>query len=200
MTETDEVRPAPRRRLWAYVPVLVFAALVLAFFLALRSGDPSKLPSTLVGKPVPEFALPPLDGLKRRDGSPSPGLAAADLATGDVTLVNVWASWCGPCRAEHPLLMRLAGEDGVRVVGINQKDVPENARRFLGALGNPFDAVGTDFDGRASIEWGVYGVPETFVVDGTGTIRLKHVGPIDEGSLAAIIRPAIAAARSAGGE
>lgn len=194
-----EDAPAPRNRLWAYVPVLVFGVLVAAFFVALRSGDPSLLPSMLIDKPAPKFDLPPLEGLRGPDGSPIPGLATADLGRGDVTVVNVWASWCGPCRAEHPLLEQLAGDardgPGLRIVGINYKDTAENARRFLGALGNPFSAVGVDTKGRTAIDWGSYGVPETFIVDGDGIVRYRHVGPIDARALDEIIRPAIAEAR-----
>jgi len=195
MTGADIEAPTqPRRRLWAYLPVLVFAALVLAFFFALRSGDPSEIPSELIKKSAPEFSLPPLEGLRARDGGPVPGFATTDLAIGEVTVVNVWASWCAPCRAEHPLLMELAEKDGVRIAGINQKDLAENARRFLGALGNPFAVVGVDARGRASIDWGVYGVPETFIVDGEGVVQFKHIGPIDAAALDKAIRPAIAAA------
>jgi cytochrome c biogenesis protein CcmG/thiol:disulfide interchange protein DsbE len=116
------------------------------------------------------------------------------LTSGQPTIVNVWASWCAPCRQEHPLLMELAAEPGVRVVGINYKDQPENARRFLGALGNPFIAVGVDDSGRNAIEWGVYGVPETFILDGSGVIRHKHVGPLTPQTMAGF-RAALAAAR-----
>jgi cytochrome c biogenesis protein CcmG/thiol:disulfide interchange protein DsbE len=169
---------APRRasRILVLLPVLVFAALALLFLVRLYSGDPSRVPSVLIGRPAPAFALPPLPGLAER-GAPLPGLATHDLK-GGVTVVNVWASWCGPCRQEHPALMELARDPGIRVVGINYKDQAENARRFLGALGNPFRAVGVDTSGRTAIDWGVYGVPETFVVGPDGTVRHKHIGPI----------------------
>jgi cytochrome c biogenesis protein CcmG/thiol:disulfide interchange protein DsbE len=123
----------------------------------LHAGDPSRLPSALIGRPAPGFALASLEGLQA-DGRPVSGLSQADLK-GRVTIVNVWASWCAPCRQEHPLLMDLARTGAARVVGINYKDNPENARRFLGALGNPFAAVGVDPNGRAAIDWGVYGCP-----------------------------------------
>jgi cytochrome c biogenesis protein CcmG/thiol:disulfide interchange protein DsbE len=155
---------------------LVFTALALLFLVRLYAGDPSKVPSVLIGRPVPTFVLEPLPGLTQ-NGQPVPGLSDADLK-GRVTVVNVWASWCGPCRQEHPALVELAKTPVVRVVGINYKDNPENARRFLGALGNPFAAVGADPSGRAAIDWGVYGVPETFVVGPDGTIRHKHIGPL----------------------
>lgn len=160
-----------------FVPVLVFAALAGLFALRLSSGDPSRVPSALIGRPVPAFSLPPLEGV-RGTGGALPGLSAADLAAGTVTVVNVWASWCAPCRVEHPVLMELAKDPSVRVVGLNYKDRPDAARRFLAALGNPFSALGLDESGRVGIEWGVYGVPETFLVGPDGTIRHKHVGPL----------------------
>jgi cytochrome c biogenesis protein CcmG/thiol:disulfide interchange protein DsbE len=158
------------------LPVVVFAALALLFLVRLFAGDPSKVPSALIGRPAPVFALEPLSGLTQ-GGQPVPGLASADLK-GRVTLVNIWASWCAPCRQEHATLVELARNPAIRVVGINYKDNPENARRFLGSLGNPFAAVGVDPAGRAAFDWGVYGVPETFVVGPDGTIRYKHIGPI----------------------
>ena len=169
---------APRRgsRVLFLLPVLIFAGLALLFGVRLFAGDPSKVPSALIGRPVPAFSLPALPGLQAA-GAPIPGLSTEDLK-GRVTIVNVWASWCGPCREEHPALMELAKNPGFRVVGINYKDQSENARRFLGALGNPFQAVGVDANGRAAIDWGVYGVPETFVIGPDGTIRHKHIGPL----------------------
>lgn len=184
-----------RRRLAiALVPAAIFAALAVLFALSLGSDDPSKVPSALIGRPVPEFALPPVDGLTG-PGGVLPGLAAGDLKQGKVSLVNVWASWCGPCRVEHPLLMELAARGDIAMMAINYKDEPENARRFLGVLGNPFSAVGSDRDGRTAVNWGVYGVPETFVVGGDGTILHKHVGPLTEDALKTEILPKIAAAR-----
>ncbi len=186
---------APRRgtRVLFLLPVLIFLGLALLFGVRLFAGDPSKVPSALIGRPVPTFALPPLPGLAEA-GAPIPGLSAEDLK-GRVTVVNVWASWCGPCREEHPALMELAKDPGFRVVGINYKDQPENARRFLGALGNPFKAVGVDASGRAAIDWGVYGVPETFVIGPDGTIRHKHIGPILPEQLPAFLAKVKEAAR-----
>jgi cytochrome c biogenesis protein CcmG/thiol:disulfide interchange protein DsbE len=171
-----EVATTPRLRLLYLLPVLVFAGLALLFLVRLYAGDPSKVPSALIGRPAPAFSLPPLEGL-HANGVPVPGLARSDLE-GKLTVVNVWASWCAPCRQEHPLLMDLAKDPAIRVVGINYKDNPENARRFLGALGNPFVAVGADPSGRAAIDWGVYGVPETFVIGPDGTILHKQIGPL----------------------
>ncbi|MBM1175187.1 DsbE family thiol:disulfide interchange protein [Microvirga arabica] len=172
-----EAAERPRSRLIFILPGLVFGALVGLFAVQLFSGrNPAELPSVLINKPVPTFNLAPLEGLVA-NGQPVPGFSNGDLK-GRVTVVNVWASWCGPCRQEHPLLVELAKDPSVRVVGINQRDNPDNARRFLGALGNPYAAVGVDPNGRASIDWGVYGVPETFIVGPDGTIRHKHIGPL----------------------
>jgi cytochrome c biogenesis protein CcmG/thiol:disulfide interchange protein DsbE len=142
----------------------------VAFFFAGLGHDPSLVPSALIDKPAPSFKLPAL-----LDGKP--GLSSADLK-GKVTLVNVFASWCVPCKEEHPLLMGLA-KDGVVLYGIDYKDKPEAARQLLAAMGNPYDRVGADSDGSTGIDWGVYGVPETYVVDSTGTIRYKQVGPLN---------------------
>jgi cytochrome c biogenesis protein CcmG/thiol:disulfide interchange protein DsbE len=159
------------------VPLLVFASLAGLFWFALRGGDPSTLPSALLGKPVPQFTLPPIEGLT---GGAAEGFSQSDLASGTPTIVNVWASWCVPCHDEHPLLMALAKEPGMRLYGINYKDDPAAARRFLGRYGNPFERVGTDRSGRVAIDWGVYGVPETYVITGDGKIALRHVGPLTE--------------------
>ena len=167
----------PRSRLIFLLPGLIFAVLVGLFLFQLVGGrNPAEVPSVLINKPVPAFSLAPLEGLTA-EGRPVPGLSSEDLK-GRVTIVNVWASWCGPCRQEHPLLVDLAKDPSVRVVGINQRDNPDNARRFLGTLGNPYAAVGVDPNGRASIDWGVYGVPETFIVGPDGTIRHKQIGPL----------------------
>lgn len=173
--------PERRMRVIFLLPVIIFGALALVFLVRLYGGDPSVVPSVLINKPAPEFALAPLEAL-RNDSGQLPGLTRVDLvaAEGDerVSIVNVWASWCVPCRDEHPVLMELAKDEQIRVFGINYKDRPENARRFLGALGNPYEAVGVDENGRSAIDWGVYGVPETFIVDRNGVIRHKHIGPI----------------------
>ena len=171
------------RRAWVFLPLVVFLAVAGLFLVRLGSGDPSRLPSALLNRPVPDFDLPPIEGAR------IPGLADEDLAEG-VTIVNVWGSWCGPCRLEHPYLMRLAEDPRFELVGINWKDLPENAIRFLGALGNPFSRVGADRRGGAAIDWGVYGAPETFVVK-DGIIRYKFVGPLSEEALAADFMPAL---------
>jgi cytochrome c biogenesis protein CcmG/thiol:disulfide interchange protein DsbE len=182
----DQATAPARRRFVFLLPLILFAALAGIFLIRLETeGDISAIPSALVGKPAPEFDLPGLDG--------GAGLKRADLI-GKVTVVNVFASWCGPCRVEHPQLTALAGDPRIRVVGINYKDVAENARRFLGQLGNPYAAVGVDARGRAAIDWGVYGVPETFVVDKSGVIRSKFIGPIMPDDLEKAIKPAIESA------
>ncbi|WP_239025318.1 DsbE family thiol:disulfide interchange protein [Rhodoligotrophos defluvii] len=189
-------RPPRRGAIWALVPAIVFALLALALFVRLQGDDPSKVPSPLVGRPVPDFALPGLAGLKS-EGTPVPGFAASDLAKGEVSLVNVWASWCVPCREEHPLLMQIAAQQAVKLYGINYKDEQENARRFLGLLGNPYHAVGVDAQGKTAIELGFYGVPETFVVNGKGVITYKWIGPMTPEVIEKQIIPAITAARKA---
>ena len=178
------------RRLVVLLPLALFLALAALFFYRLGSGDPSRIPSALIGRPAPDTNLAPLPGLNGRDGTPLPGLSAADFK-GAVTLVNVWASWCVPCHDEAPLLDALSADKRIRIVGINYKDQPDNARRFLGRYGNPFAAAGADQNGRASMEWGVYGVPETFIVGRDGAIAYKLVGPITEGNLERVIRPEI---------
>src|SRR5262245_60791237 len=150
-------------RLIVFVPLFGFAALAALFFFRLGTGDPSRIPSALIGRPAPSLALPALPGIER-NGVSVPGLDAQNFKR-EVTVLNVWASWCVPCRDEAPLLMQLASDSRIRLVGMNYKDQPENARRFLGQYGNPYFANGMDSNGRAAIEWGVYGVPETFVID-----------------------------------
>jgi cytochrome c biogenesis protein CcmG/thiol:disulfide interchange protein DsbE len=177
------------RRLITALPLVLFAALCVLFYVRLYAGDPSQIPSALIGRPAPEFSLPPLEGLTEPDGTPVPGLSSKDLGNGRITIVNVWASWCVPCRQEHPLLLRLSELGRARVVGIAYKDEPDNARGFLQELGNPFAAVGMDRAGRAAIDWGVYGVPETFIVGKDGRIAYKHIGPLSEAALTDIILP-----------
>lgn len=180
--------PPPGRGLrlaFLALPLLLLVGLVAVFAVSL-DRDPGLVRSVLIDKPAPATALPPLEG------SGLPGLDPAALSGGGVTVVNVFASWCVPCRDEHPMLTTLKERADVRLIGINQKDAPANALGFLAELGNPYDAIGVDPNGRASIEWGVYGVPETFVIDAKGVITYKHIGPINERTLEVEVLPAIA--------
>ncbi|MGO4676961.1 DsbE family thiol:disulfide interchange protein [Bosea sp. 2YAB26] len=197
----SEVESAPGRRspLVFLIPLILFAGLSLVFLVGLFSGDASKVPSALIGKPAPTIALTALEGLQR-DGQPVPAFTMADLAKGRATIVNVFASWCAPCRVEHPHLVAMAEapvvkQGKVAVVGLNYKDEAENARRFLGALGNPYSAVGVDRAGRGAIEWGVYGVPETFLIGPDGRIVDKHVGALDVNSAQKLLAKAAALAK-----
>ncbi len=161
----------------ALIPLVLFAALAAVFFKQLAGGgSPSIIPSALIGKQAPQFSLPGIADLVR-DGAPMPGLTTEDFA-GKFTVLNVWASWCVPCREEHPALVEFARDKRFTLYGINYKDKSENARRFLGQLGNPFAAIGADIRGRSSIDWGVYGIPETFVVGPDAKILFKHVGRV----------------------
>lgn len=178
-----------RRRIGVFLPLAVFVALAVLFFVRLAGPAPGNLPSALAGKQIPDFSLPPLDGLLQ-DGVQVPALSASSLK-GRVSIVNIWASWCGPCREEHPFLVTLSKNTQINLVGINYKDDPENARRFLGTFGNPFSAVGRDSTGRTAIDWGVYGVPETFIVAADGTILYRHAGPLTSEAIAGPIQNAI---------
>lgn len=180
--DAEQARRSRRGRLLALLPLAVFGLLAAAFYWGLWNND-ERLPSTLIGKQVPEFALPPIEG--RHDG-----LSSADLQ-GQVSLVNVWASWCVPCRTENPLLVELAEAGTVPIYGINYKDDPEEALAFLEELGDPFTRIGADRSGRAAIDWGVYGLPETFVIDAEGRIAYKHVGPFDRRVLEDDILPVV---------
>ena len=186
MSEPIAENPPQSRRWLVALPLVLFAALAALFLLRLYGGDPSKIPSALIGRPAPQTALPALDGLLR-DGTQVPGLDPAAFK-GKVSLVNVWASWCVPCHDEAPLLTELAKDSRLQLVGINYKDAPDNARRFLGRYGNPFGIVGVDANGRASIEWGVYGVPETFIVGREGTIVYKLVGPVTPQNFESVLK------------
>jgi cytochrome c biogenesis protein CcmG, thiol:disulfide interchange protein DsbE len=197
MSSTPNVGTAMRlRRIIVLFPLAVFLALAALFLFRLNAGDPSLIPSALIGRPAPQTPLPGVAGLQR-DGVPVPGLDPATFK-GAVTVVNVWASWCVPCHDEAPLLMQLAQDTRLRLVGINYKDDPANARRFLGHYGNPFAAAGADESGRAAIEWGVYGVPETFVVGRDARIAFKLVGPITPDNFDSVLKPQIEKAVSAG--
>lgn len=188
---------ATRTRRWlVMLPLIGFGVIAALFLLRLYGGDPSKIPSALIGRQAPQTTLPALEGLTR-DGVAVPGLDPS-VFKGKVTLVNVWASWCVPCHDEAPLLIELAKDKRLQLVGINYKDVPDNARRFLGRHGNPFSSVGVDGNGRGSIEWGVYGVPETFIVGRAGTIVYKLVGPITPQNLDRVLKVEIEKALKAG--
>jgi cytochrome c biogenesis protein CcmG, thiol:disulfide interchange protein DsbE len=178
-----------RRILLLVLPLVVLAALVGVFAVSLKR-DPTVLASVLIDKPAPDFALPPVAGLD------APGFDS-DTLKGHVSVVNVFASWCVPCRDEHPTLMAIKDQIGVPIYGINQKDQPDNAKAFLAQLGNPYSAIGADNNGRAAIDWGVYGVPETFIIDAKGIIVSKIVGPMDAATVENALKPAIAKAKAA---
>ena len=187
MTQVPQTETPRRSRIVLLVPLCAFLALAALFLIRLGSGDPGRIPSALIGKPAPMTNLPAVPGLER-DGKALPGLDPAEFQ-GRVSLVNVWASWCVPCHDEIPFLQQLAQDARIRLVGINYKDQPDNARRFLNHYGNPFAASGADENGRAAIEWGVYGVPETFVVGRDGRIFYKLVGPINDENFERVLLP-----------
>jgi len=168
------------------IPPLLFAGLAALFYIGMGRDDPSALPSTREGGPVPALTVTEFEGAEP--------FTVEDLANGDVVLVNFWASWCAPCRAEHPQLVQMA-EDGLDIYGINYKDDPAKARRFLAELGEPFERLVADPTGRTGLDWGLYGVPETFVIDGEGTVVKRFAGPITASVLESIIKPAIEDAR-----
>ncbi|WP_370676277.1 DsbE family thiol:disulfide interchange protein [Pleomorphomonas sp. PLEO] len=181
-------KPSRRIGFLALVPLALFLALAVLFYSRLGAGDPSEVPSALIGKPVPDFRLEGVAGLTR-NGVPVSGLSNDDLAKG-VFVVNVFASWCAPCRAEHPLLTDLTKDQRIRLYGLNYKDADDQALRFLNGLGNPYTAIGADRNGRVGIDWGVYGVPETFVV-ANGRIAAKLVGPLTRERISTELMPAI---------
>jgi cytochrome c biogenesis protein CcmG/thiol:disulfide interchange protein DsbE len=192
MTAHDPAAEAPRRRIrpLLLLPLAIFAVLGVVFLARLVSGsDPSVVPSVLIGKPAPQFALPALEG------AGVPALSHGDFA-GKFTLVNIFGSWCVPCRAEHPMLMRVAKDPRVRLVGVNYKDTPENALRFLKDLGNPYAAIGVDQGSRTFIDFGAYGVPETFLVGPDGVIISKIIGELTQRAFDTVILPAIEKGRA----
>jgi cytochrome c biogenesis protein CcmG/thiol:disulfide interchange protein DsbE len=186
----QETPSKSRRIIVALIPLAVFLGLAGIFLMQLMSGrDTSVLPSALIGQPAPELRLSALDGAMS-GGRPTPALTTAAIK-GKLTLVNVWASWCVPCRQEHPVILGLSRDDRLNVVGINYKDRNDAALAFLGELGNPFSAVGIDPKGAAAIDWGVYGIPESFLVSADGVILYKHVGPFDDNSVQNGLLPAV---------
>lgn len=187
------VVPERRRSPLLFLPLVAFLAVAGLLLARLYAGDASRLPSALIGKEVPTFSLSPVQGLEK------PGLSTADLKSGGVTVVNVFASWCAPCREEQPALLQLS-RSGLHLVGIAYKDQPENTRRFLNADGDPYAAVGADLTGRAGIDFGVYGVPETYVITGNGTITAKIVGPLTADNIRDQLLPAVAQAKRSAGK
>jgi cytochrome c biogenesis protein CcmG/thiol:disulfide interchange protein DsbE len=185
----EEAPHARRPKPTLALPLFLVALLLILLFFALRSGDPQRLPSALIGKPVPEFDLPAIPRVLN-DYGPVPGLSSAALKMGHVSLLNIWASWCAPCVAEHPMLIEL-GKQGIPLYSINYKDTPEAARRFLAQHGNPFRAIGADEKGFTGIDFGVYGVPETFVIDGAGKVVYRFPGPLTAQIIAEKIMPAL---------
>ena len=188
MSDSQSSYPSSPKRVLTLLPLIVVIGLTLLFLLRLGAGDSSKLPSTLIGNPAPSLTLP---GFADRAG-----LDTADLRQGHVSVINIFASWCEPCRAEHPVLMALAQDPDLRkhsvaFIGVANKDGEKTVKNFLDRLGNPYSKIGFDFNNRAGIDWGVYGIPETFIVRGDGVISFKFIGPMDEKAIATIIKPEI---------
>jgi len=172
------------KRLFFLVPVMIFVGLAWLLYIGLFQGPPSLLPSPLVGKPAPDIALPALDAEAQK-------FDRAELGQGRPIIINFWASWCAPCRIEHSTLEALAARKGITLYGVDYKDKPDDARAFLSELGNPFGKINEDRDGRVAIDWGVTGVPETFVIDGKGIIRVHYAGPLNDQLVERLILPAL---------
>ncbi|PCI06018.1 MAG: DsbE family thiol:disulfide interchange protein [Hyphomicrobiales bacterium] len=187
---SGEAQQSPKSKLVAALPLIIFIALAAIFFKQLMSdGDKSAIPSALIGKQAPTFELVALEGLNK-SGVAIPGFSS-ELFKGKVSIVNVWASWCVPCRQEHPIIKQLGEDKRFQLFGLNYKDKPKNALRFLGQLGNPYQRVGIDPNGKVSIDWGVYGIPETFIIGKDGSILHKHVGPLSPEILKTTFLPVI---------
>jgi len=172
------------KRLFFLVPVVIFVGLAWLLYIGLFQGPPSLLPSPLVGKPAPDIALPALDAEAQK-------FDRAELGQGRPIIINFWASWCAPCRIEHSTLEALAARKGITLYGVDYKDKPDDARAFLSELGNPFGKIDEDRDGRVAIDWGVTGVPETFVIDSKGIIRVHYAGPLNDQLVERLILPAL---------
>ena len=172
------------KRLFFVIPVVIFFSLAALLYIGLFQGPPSELPSPLIGKPAPDIALPALD-------AQATNFSRAELGQGHPVIINFWASWCVPCRLEHSTLEALAQRQGITLYGVDYKDEPEKAREFLTELGNPFGKINQDRQGRVAIDWGVTGVPETFVVDSMGVIRVHYAGPLTDEVLGRLILPAL---------
>lgn len=181
---------------WLALPVGIFATIAILFGVALKpGGDPSRLPSVFIGKPAPAYAFAAIPDIAIPTAT---GFDQKSLAKpGTATVVNFFASWCAPCVDEHPQLLELAKIPGTVLIGVNEKDEPASARQFLSRYGNPYAVIGADRNGRGAIEWGVYGTPETFIIDAAGRIAYKHVGPISPETLQTVFKPAIEAAKAA---
>ncbi len=192
---TEEAPPKPRTIGWVALPVALFATIAILFAVALKpGGDPSRLPSVFIGKPAPAYSFAAIPDIGTITTGPN-GFDQTAFAKGNVTVLNFFASWCAPCVDEHPQLVTIGKRPGVALVGVNVKDEPANARQFLNRYGNPYATLGADRNGRGSIEWGVYGTPETFILNGRGQITYKHVGPIGPADLESKIYPAIEVAK-----
>ncbi len=190
VSETPSGRPAISWPLMITALAVVGVLGFLGYMLMMPDRVAAVVPSALIGREAPQTSLPMVEGLMAEDGEQAPGFEHA-LFEGNISLVNVWASWCAPCREEHPYLIELARDPRIQVIGLNYKDQPGNAIRFLRQLGSPYDAVGADQTGRSAIEWGVYGVPETFIVGPDGVIEYKHVGPISRDIMVRMLMPEI---------
>ena len=189
----EEAAPAKSGRsrfIFAFLPLIVFGALAVFFYVQLNSGrNANEVPSVLIGTKAPSLNLPPLEGLKHK-GTQVPALTDGEIS-GKLALVNVFASWCVPCRQEHPLFMSLSRSNEVPIYGINYKDPPDQAAAWLDDLGDPYTRIGADHDGRAGIEWGVYGIPETYVIAANGTIAYRHVGPLTQSDIDNTLLPLV---------
>ncbi|WP_038035583.1 DsbE family thiol:disulfide interchange protein [Thermopetrobacter sp. TC1] len=195
-TAGDDEQQRPRIRLVVLLPLIAFAVISAFFVWGLIKGNPRYIPSVLIGKPVPEFNLPPLAGARTLDGKPVPGLSSADLkAIPGIKLVSFFASWCVSCRQEHPFLMELARKKVIPIVGIAYKDAPEKSLAWLEELGNPYSRIGVDRKGRTGIDFGVYGIPESFFVDERGIIVYKYTGPLSPTAWEKEVVPALEKAR-----